>query len=518
MEHLADILVTRARTAPDGVYFWFEGEPFGYADVLAGALRFRGRLEALAVAPGAPVLLLAGNGPLFFHAFFGALLHGAIPVPIAPHSPRERVRALVDDCRGALAVGDADANAALQGAADAGIPVLPAEDALAPQPSTSPLALGPSAFVQYTSGTTGRSRGARVSQRAVLANVRAFTRRLEAGPGDAFSSMMPLFHDMGLVCFGLAPLCLGAPVALLRAEAVSLYRWLEGIGERRVTITGGPNTFLRLANRVVRDPGRYDLSSLRALVCGSEPVFADVVEQFEASYRVPGVVKPAYGMAELTLCVTLTGASERYALHRGRTVSCGRPLPGVRVAIDAGEPTVEPYAEGEILVDSPARMDGYVGDAPSGPSDPGYFATGDVGFLDEEGRLYVVGRKKNLVIRGGLKLAPAELEALAARQEEVSLAAAVGVNGKDDRGERLALVVEVARNVLEDGGARRRIARELVRAAQRQLTYRPDLVVFSARGRIPLALNGKIQHGALREQLSTGTYPAVEMLHGADLV
>jgi acyl-CoA synthetase (AMP-forming)/AMP-acid ligase II len=516
MEHLADLLRARAAATPEGVYLWFEGEAHRYRDVLDGALRFRARLEELGIAPGAHALLLCGNGPLFFHAFFGALLHGAIPVPLAPHSPAERVRALAVDCRAALAVGDADAGAALAAAADAGVRALAGPEALAASPSGAAPRLGPAAFVQYTSGSTGRSRGARISQRAVLANVAAFTRRMEAGPKDVFSSMMPLFHDMGLVCFGLAPLFLGAPVSLHRAEALSLHRWLEAIGERRATISGGPNTFLRLAVRVVRDPGRLDLSSLRSVVCGSEPVFADTVEAFEAAYGLGGKVKPAYGMAELTLCVSLTGAAERWELRRGRTVSCGRPIDGVRVAIDAGGPTTEPFAEGEILVDSPARMDGYVGDADAGP-DGAWFATGDVGFLDEGGRLYVLGRRKNLVIRAGKKLAPAELEALASRQPDVGLAAAVGLPDGDARGERLALVLEVGRDVAGDDGARRRLARAVVAEAQRQLAYRPDVVVFAPRGRIPLALNGKVQHAALREQLGGGTFRAAAVLSDAEL-
>lgn len=518
MDHLVDLLAARARTTPEAVYFWFDGEPHRYGDVLTGALRFRGRLEALCVPRGAKVLLLAGNGPLFFHAFFGALLHGAVPVPLAPHSPPDRVRALAADCRAALVVGDADAGAALAAADEAGLLALGVQDALAAKPSASTPSPGPAAFVQYTSGSTGRSRGALVSQRAVLANIAAFTRRMEASGRDVFSSMMPLFHDMGLVCFGLAPLWLGAPLQLHRAEAVSLYRWLEGIGERRATITGGPNTLLRLAVRVVREPGRYDLSSLRLVVCGSEPVFADAVEAFEAAYAIPGRVKPAYGMAELTLCVTLTGAAETYALRRGRTVSCGRPIEGVQVAIDAGgEPTVEPMVEGEILVESPARMDGYLRDGAVDEPEGRFFATGDVGFLDEEGRVYVLGRKKNLVIRGGLKLVPSDLEELAARQQAVSLAAAVGLADEEGRGDRLALVLEVGRDLLGDGEARRRLAVALVSDAQRRLSYRPDLVVFAPRGRIPLALNGKIQHAALREQLGGGTFPAAAVLHGAEL-
>ena len=272
----------------------------------------------------------------------------------------------------------------------------------------------------------GSAKGAVISHRAVLANLRGFTRELPVdGERDVLSSMMPLFHDMGLVCFGLGALYTGAPLVLYRQEAISLYHWLEGFARHRVTISGGPNIFLHLANRVVRDPTKYDLRSMRAFICGSEPISPAVVRVFEDRYRVKGKVKPAYGMAEITLCATLTAANDTYRVIDDRYISCGKPLEDVRIAIltsDRGV-TREPYVSGEVLIETPSLMEGYL-HRPELTQQTKYGAAatapGTSASLDEEGRVYISGRKSNLIFRGGEKLAPSDLESIASRSSRRS--------------------------------------------------------------------------------------------------
>jgi acyl-CoA synthetase (AMP-forming)/AMP-acid ligase II len=516
---LVSILVSRAAKEPEKPYLSFQGEPHSYAEVLLGARRVRSALEALGVDAGGRVILLLENGPCFFHAFFGALLHGAVPVPLSPRSTPDRAQALAIDCGASAALGDLESAEILSAVERLGVPVATMDEALGELASPDAPVRGPHAFVQYTSGSTGAPKGALLSQRAVVKNVRAFTRRMRATRSDVFGSMMPLFHDMGLVCFGLAPLYLGAPLFLYRAEALSLPRWIEGIARERITVTGGPDTLLRLATRVVRHPASLDLSSLRVVVCGSEPVFPGTVRRFEEMYRIPGRVKPAYGMAELSLCATLTGADETFASLDDRTVSCGRPIAGVRVAIDDGSRfLMRPHVMGEILVASPALMDGYIGAGHGAEryAAPGVLRTGDVGFLDDQCRLHVVGREKILVIRGGEKLSPADVEGISASRTEVALAAAVGRD--TSRGEELALVLEVNRDLLSAPHAQRELARAICGDAQRRLGYRPDLVLFASRGRIPLALYGKVQHQTLRRQLAAGSFSAARVLGAAELV
>jgi acyl-CoA synthetase (AMP-forming)/AMP-acid ligase II len=520
VESLIGLLERRASEAPERTYLEHEGVSHGYARVLAGARRYQAALERAGVRRGGRVLLILDNGPEFFHAFFGVQAHGAIPVPLSPKSPAERLSAIAADCAAAFAFvsGDSPVTDALRGRT-----ATPAEVEALAASSTAPARPVPGAFVQYTSGSTGQAKGAVISQRAVLANIAAFTEAMDVRPDDVFSSMMPLFHDMGLVCFGLAPLWCGVPLVLYRQEAISLYRWLEGFGARRVTVSGGPNVFLRLANKLVADPRRYDLSSLRILLCGSEPIFPEVVREFERRFGVEGRVKPAYGMAEVTLCATMTGAADAYRIHEHRTISCGTPLRGVEVSILGGDGVVAtaPFVTGEVLVESPALMTGYLGkpgltrEARHGRA----YRSGDTGFLDDEGRLYVVGRHKNLIVRGGRKLAPSDLEAVASEFGEVVSSAAVPARG--DAGathpEQVVLIAEVGRDALRDRPRLRALAARISAEAGARVHFRPDEVLFVRRGRIPVTLNGKVQHLELRAQLAAGAI-AGERFAAADLV
>jgi len=520
MVTLLDLLLSRARNTPDGVYFSFDGAPHTYAAVADGAFRVRDRLALLGVSPGASVLLFLGNSPMFFHAFFGALLHGAVPVPLSPRTGAGRARAVAIDCVAAAALGDCDAGDALGAVGALGIPALTGPDAKGKTLRYDTPRPGPAAFIQYTSGSTGTPKGALVSQRAMLANVAAFAQRVEAGERDVFSSMMPLFDPMGLVCFGLAPLYVGAPLVLFPEDALSMYPWLEGFGAHRVTVSGGSNTLLRLAVRMVASPAGYDLSSVRVLACGSEPIFPATLHRFEQAFAIPGRVKPAYGMAEATLFVTLTGAREECVVHASRSVSCGRPIDGVSVAIDVnGSATRTPFEPGEILVSSPSLMDRYVGATAAPPRffEQSLLRTGDVGFLDDEGRLHVLGRKESLFVRGTVSIAPVDVEALSSERPEVRLAAAVGMPSGAAAGHRLALVLEVGGELLDNREKQRAIARMICSEAHRRLGYQPDLVAFTARGRIPLALNGKVQHAALRHELSAGAFNATSVVGVATL-
>jgi acyl-CoA synthetase (AMP-forming)/AMP-acid ligase II len=527
MSNLVDLLERRTRETPDRTYLIYQNEAFSYGRVGNEAARYRTFLEARGVRHRRHVVLLMNNGPRFFAAFFGVQRAGAIPVPLSPKSPPERIDYVIADCDAVAVVVDDDLLTSRPG----GVVLSPAAQRLAVTTAEieaqnfiahRPATPHPAAFVQYTSGSTGEAKGAVISHRAVLANIAGFAQALAIDPErDVMSSMMPLFHDMGLVCFGLGSLYTGVPLVLYRQEAISLYHWLEGFALHRVTVTGGPNIFLQLANRVVRDPGKYDLTSLRAFICGSEPISPSVVSEFEERYRVQGKVKPAYGMAEVTLCATITAAGDQYRVHEGRIISCGKPLGRVRVAILTGEDVVtrKPYVSGEVLVETPSLMDGYLHrpELTQRALYGGCYRSGDVGFLDEEGRLYISGRKKNLIIRGGEKLAPSDLESIAFLEPEIALCAVVGVDDGAGAMPSVVLVAEIDKGVRSRPDGLRALARRVCAAARRRIGYAPDRLVFAAKGRIPTTLNGKVQHAVLKELLEKGQFPLDGALHAAEL-
>lgn len=529
---LTELLAARAAHTPEALWTVFGAERLTYGDLQRESDRVAAFLAERGTPPGAAVLLLLDNSPGFLASFLGALVHGAVPVPVSPKSPPERVAFILRDCGAELALVDDHFPSAplaefleTQGLGDArggSVALVPlgTVQALAPA-EIAPAPARRVAFIQYTSGSTGQPKGAVISHAAVLANLSGFTRAMGVERGrDVFSSMMPLFHDMGLVCFGLGPLFCGVPLVLYRQEALSLTHWLEGIGEHKVTVTGGPNIFLHLANRVVRDPASVDLSSLRLFICGSEPIHPPVVRAFEERFRVPGIVKPAYGMAEITLCASFTAANDTYRLHDERTISCGRPLDEVEIAIDPGDGSITraPLTAGEILIRTPALMDGYFGRPELTPEvlHQGYYRSGDRGFLDAEGRVYVTGRIKNLAIKGGEKFALTDFEVLASEQPEPLQAAAVALRHPGAAEDEIVLVLEVARARAREAELAQ-AARSLCREAERRLRCQPDRIVFVGRGRIPVTPNGKIQHQALRESLAAQALPFDLEFRPADL-
>jgi acyl-CoA synthetase (AMP-forming)/AMP-acid ligase II len=505
----------RAAATPLSTALIHEERSWSYRQLFDYSRRCAEYCTASGLGRGNRIVLMLDNGPGFLAAFFGCQLAGLVPVPVSPKSSPARIAYLLADSGAAhilIETGMAAALLARHRQSDYGrcLAYLPGADDGDREPGTADEAGGCAdpadcAVMQYTSGSTGDSKGVAVSHRALLANIEAFGAAMALRRDrDVFSSLLPLFHDMGLVCFGLMPLLAGLPLVLHRQEALSLYAWLEGIGRHRATITGAPDSLLHIANRVVERPADYPLDSLRMLICGSEPVRADTVETFGRRFAARAVLKPAYGMAELTLCATLTPHDEPLRIDARGRIASGRAIAGVglRIRRDDGAPAERPGEIGEILVLSPAVMSGYwrrpAATAATFTAE-GFLATGDIGCLDAAGYLYVLGRIKNLIVRAGEKFSPHDIETLAQAQPQVRRAAVVQ---NDDDAATVIAVLEVDRPRLGDTAALEALARDLCREAHRHIGLAPDTCWFVAGGTIPVTENGKVRHAALRQSLA----------------
>lgn len=485
-----------------------------HARIAATAAQLQVGAGMQAVRPGDRVVLLMDNGVHFLVAFFACQWLGAVPVPLSPRSPAQRLVRLVADCNAACILVAPDwsqrARAVHVGHAYTRLFATLYDDALAVGAADPPqlwqAAPTDCAFIQYTSGSSGEAKGVMISHAAVLTNIQSFCSTLRPGQGDVFSSFLPLFHDMGLVCFGLAPLLLGLPLVLYRADALSLRAWMQGVAAHRVTLTGAPDTMLQLALRVLPTEEAFDLSTLRVLICGSEPVRHATLRQFGARYQVREAIKPAYGMAELTLCATLTAPHQALRVDRDGQVASGCAIAGVEVRI---VPECSGAAAGEIRVRSPAVMMGYWGrpEASAQAIDAqGFLRTGDVGYLDAEGFLFVLGRHKNMLIRGGEKYSPHDLEAAALAQPEVRRVAVVQTQ---DTQATLLCVMEADRRLLAEPDALRALSRRVRKAAQTLAGLTPDVCCFVAAGSLPSTENGKLQHAKLCHLIERGLLPVV---------
>jgi fatty-acyl-CoA synthase len=378
------------------------------------------------------------------------------------------------------------------------------------------------AVLQATSGSTGEPRLVPVTWGMVRANMAAIARRLELDGRDSFVSWMPLYHDMGLFGYVVLPALLRARMTLVPPEAfaVSPGAFVKALALRRGTMSGVPTSGLALLERALGRGEAADLSPLRRLVCGAEMIDVEVSERLLATGRrhglAPDVLAYAYGMAEATLAVSLRpgtvpaeaeDAGPVASSHGDAAAWCrpgARGLPRTGTPVDAAAvrvagPTGAPCPErvvGEIEIRGPSVMAGYLGRTPaeSGVVD-GWLRTGDLGYL-AGGEIVVVGRRQDVVVVGGRKLLPDDVERVVGALPGIRAGRVVAVPIAGRAGEALAVVAE-----RRDDSVDERAVRVAVRA---ELGVTPERVVFVARGAVPKTSSGKLRRAASRG-LVTGT-------------
>lgn len=565
-DDLCSALERHAAERPDGLALRFlhDGEADGAATELTfAALRARAQGVAAALqqrlAPGDRALLLYEGGVDFVSAFLGCLYAGIVAVPAYPPDPRRihrtlpRLRAIVDDARATLVLASTDILhvaepicAQADGLRDL---IWLGSDAIehgAARPR--PRAALPSdiAFLQYTSGSTGDPKGVMITRDNLAWSCADLCALLSYDDACHQVSWLPAFHDFGLVwglmtpIFGGVPVTFMLPTAFLQRPA----RWLEAITRFAGTHTAAPNfgfdvAAAKIGSDVLR---RLDLSSLRMVVNGSEPVRASTLEAFTRTFGPAGLragaMHTAYGMAEATLKVTLSHPGAPPVLLRGSAraleqnrfqptdtgadtrvlVGCGQAGPAPSVAIvDAG--TARRLGEdqvGEIWIRGRGIGQGYwgrpeataeaFGNRIDGEGDALWLRTGDLGLVSR-GELFVVGRSKDMLIVRGRNLHAQDLELVAERAHPAVRAGSVAAFSLDVEGEeRAALVAEVDPARL--GGDS---PDELLRKLRLAITEELDVLVHDVALIQPRSIfktsSGKIQRRRTRAALEAGELP-----------
>jgi fatty-acyl-CoA synthase len=394
------------------------------------------------------------------------------------------------------------------------------------QPAESDIALR-----QLTSGSTGAPKAVEISHGNLVANAIALRDSLELDiDTDVMASWLPLSHDMGMVIFVCLSMQLGIETVVIPPEQF-LKRplvWAELISKHRATITAGPNFAYSVLARVLEraDPGCIDLSSLRIALNGAEPIHHRDMAAFTAvgarfGLR-PTALVPAYGLAEATLAVSLASAHDqaiidhisRLALaeaHRAQpiptdapdaqqVVCVGIPVTGLELRISRNGTALAPRQIGAIELRGPMIAENYLtSDGVVPLATNGWFDSGDLGYLDEEGRLYVCGRTKDLIVLAGRNLYPHDIERAAEGVDGVRKGCVIALRVDADR-EGFAVLAEV-RDPNDD--ARARISREIAARVSSQVGHRPhDILLFPA-GALPKTPSGKLRRSSARELLPT---------------
>jgi acyl-CoA synthetase (AMP-forming)/AMP-acid ligase II len=387
------------------------------------------------------------------------------------------------------------------------------------------------AFLQYTSGTTMHPRGVIITHRNLISNVLGFvTSGLQVDPNrDKGITWLPLFHDMGLVGFVLGPICCGVSVVFIPTTRFikNPTVWMETINLHRGTISFAPNFAFKLVTHRASDVdmGRWDLSCIKAIGCGAEPIHPETIREFMGLFQrcglAPNAFLPAYGLAESTLAVTMKPLHEPVRFRRiNRTmfekkgvaeeldesttnttmalehVSCGVPFPGHQLAIlDRSERLMPECTEGEICLRGPSIAGGYMGETDKFKSAMrnGWFHTGDLGYL-AQGELYVTGRIKDLIILNGHNIHPQTIEWLACTVEGVKKGSVVAFSRLGQLGEELVLVVEAwSRDTA-------RITSAIEVAVQQSILIKPADIVCIKPGSLPRTSSGKLKRAQVRQQ------------------
>jgi long-chain acyl-CoA synthetase len=495
---LDDIPTHWAGLRPDAIVLSDGSRRFTWAAFEAARRQAGERLAALGVRAGDRVMVVGENSPELVLLLFAIAGLRAWAVNVNARLSAREIDAIRAHCtpRRVLWLVDASADARTHAAREP-VEALPLEgwgaiaaaacDAEAqPEPASGDPASDVAALL-YTTGTTGEPKGVMLTHASLLFIARTSSHLRRVAPSDHVLGLLPISHVYGLASVCLGTLCAGASLHLVaRFAPAATARFLAG--EAITVCQGVPAMYAKLLEHYATE-GRAgpDLPALRFIYAGGSPLPPPLKAQAEAFFGL--TLHNGYGLTEASPTVTQTRVDE----PRG-DCSVGRVLPGVEIRIvDASGNDVAADAPGELWVRGPNVMKGYYRDPAATAAtmrDGGWLATGDIARQGADGAVFIEGRLKELIIRSGFNVFPAEVEAVLNAHPEVTQSAVVG--REHDGDEEVVAFVELV------AGARVTPA-ELVAFAARSLApyKRPqEVVVLPA---LPAAANGKVLKGRLRE-------------------
>lgn len=538
---------------------------FSYTALERASARYGGALQALGLKKGDRVALILPAAEDFVLCFFGAMRAGIVPVPIYPPLGLGQLQGYLDNTRHIVAKAGARALVTtaqikrMLGTVQSASPAL--EQVVAVEAIRESLELlkpvkltgDDIAFLQFTSGSTSRPKGVVLTHANLMANVKCITHDgLHMTGDDVGVSWLPLYHDMGLIGFVLAPIIYRTPIVFL-PPLLFLKRpvsWLQAMTRHKGSISFGPNFAYALCVKRIREREleKIDLSSWRVAGCGAEPIRPETLESFASSFAKVGFDKnallPSYGMAESSLAISFTELGEGMKTlsvdgetlwatnvakevpegdaRAVRLVSCGKRFEGHDIQVFASDDaeSATPLPEdhvGELRIKGPSVMKGYWEDVErSREAFAGdWLKTGDLGLLHQS-HVFICGRSKEVIIVNGRNYYPQDIEWEASHVDGVRKGNVIAFGARDNT-ERDRERVVVAFEVQDASkiGARIVDPKELVRQNQPLVSavrkavldgmnLSLDDVVPLAPGVLPKTSSGKLQRAKTRELYESG--------------
>lgn len=525
---------------------------YSYVSIERVSAKFGAALRALGLKKGDRVALILPTNEDFVMTFYGALRVGVVPVPIYPPLGLGQLQGYLDNTThivarsGAKALVTSGQIKRLLGTVQAGAPelreIVTIETLRESNAPFVPEIITPDdvAFLQYTSGSTSQPKGVTLTHGNLMANVKCI---MEHGLGinddDVGISWLPLFHDMGLIGFVLAPLVYKTPIAFL-PPLLFLKRpvsWFQAFTKYSGSIAYAPNFAYALCTKRVKesDLEGLDVSRWRIAGCGAEPIRPETLETFANMFSKVGFHKeallPSYGMAESSLAIAFTErdkgmqtigvhGSKLWSEGRAeivpedheaaiRLVSCGIAFPDHQIAIfnpeDSGDDKpLAPGEVGEIRIKGPSVMPNYWDDQEKTAAvfAGSYLRTGDLGFLWEN-HLYICGRQKEVIIINGRNYYPQDIEWEASHVPGVRKGNVIAFGSRDASGDKEKVVVAYER---QEGAVveTQAITAEIRRKVLVVVGITVDDVVELAAGVLPKTSSGKLQRAKARALYETG--------------
>jgi long-chain acyl-CoA synthetase len=442
--NLAQILGEAAARDPEQVAVKLDDFALNYGLLEQATKRVAGMLAARGIEPGDRVALMLPNVPHFVVAYYGILRAGAVVVPMnVLNKQREVEYYLRDSGARLLFVWHDFAEEADPAAADVGcesISVMPGEFeqtlfATDPVEELVERESSDTAVLLYTSGTTGTPKGAELTHDNLLRNCRASRDLFDLGAGVVVLGALPLFHSFGQTCaMNNCVVAAGVLTLLPRFDPVKALEIIER--DKVAVFEGVPSMYGAILN--VPDHERYDTSTLRCCASGGAAMPVELMRGFEQAFNCQ--ILEGYGLSE-----TSPVASFNHPDRERKPGSIGTPIAGVEMKVVDDADNELPAGEvGEIVIRGHNVMKGYWGrdDATAEAMRGGWFHSGDLARVDEDGYFFIVDRKKDMIIRNGFNVYPREIEELLYEHPDVREAAVVGIP-HDEFGEEIGAAVSL---------------------------------------------------------------------------
>lgn len=524
-----------------------------YGSILKCSVGFAQHLRERGFRKEDKAVIILSNCPEFLYAFFGTIMAGGYPVPVAPPLIGLKDLNYYMD-RVSFILNDSNSNFLITTRSD--IPMYKDSERLDCNkfqfidvldvnyengqiedihlPDSSQVA-----FIQYTSGSTGTPKGVALTHENIIQDIKGIGKAVDVHENECVVTWLPLYHDMGIIGGMLLPVFYAATLVIMPTElfVVKPVNWLLYISQYKATLAPGNNFTYDYCVKKVKDENikELDLSSWRVAFNGSEPIDINVVQNFYEKFKNYGykktVMLPCYGLAEATLGVSFIKHDEepeflecnskslflgsnvilkRYGDEDAvRLISVGKPIENLQIRIfDHENKELEECIVGRIGIAGPTVMKGYL----NGSSyikeliNDKWLITGDIGFL-YNGNLYITGREKDMIIIRGKNYSLVDIEnALSHLNESIENIAAFSYFDSEESREALGIVIETQESDYEKNEA---IKEKILMKLSNDIGVRPKIVIFTMPHTIPRTMNGKIRRNYcaqffLRERCQNG--------------